>query len=183
MKFTKYNTKQAYHWRDYVRGGKYRKHCDFIKSWVQEEVLLDIGAGDGIITYLLRAKGIDNEEKAVEIANAIGVDVSLGDAYNLPFEDDSFEAVTMIDVIEHFDEPEKALAEARRVAPVIYIATPERQPNRRVRDKFHVQEWTREELFAFMRANGYELTPGSYHYAQAGDTMYARFERNISDSQ
>ena len=53
-----------------------------------------------------------------------GVDVIQGDAYNLPFDDNSFEAVTMIDVLEHFSEPLKALAEARRVAPVLYINTP-----------------------------------------------------------
>lgn len=181
MRFTKYETKQAYHWRDYVRGGKYRKHCDFIRKWVTEKKILDIGAGDGVITYLLRATGIDNEDAAVQIAESIGVKVQKGDAYKLDFPDDSFQAVTMIDVIEHFDKPELALTEARRVAPVIYLATPERQPNRRVRDKFHVQEWTREELVNFMKANGYALT-GDIHYAKEGDTLYARFERTVSNS-
>lgn len=181
MRFTKYESKRAYHWRDYVRGGKYRTHCDFIKGWVSENRILDVGAGDGIITFLLKAQGIDNEEAAVRIAKTIGVNVMLGDAYLLPYPDDYFEAVTMIDVIEHFDEPEKALAEARRVAPVIYLATPERQHNRRVRDKFHVQEWTRGELVEFMKKNNYNLT-GDIHYAKKGDTLYARFERVVSDT-
>lgn len=181
MQFKKYDDKQAYHWRDYVRGTKYKKHVDFIKSWVTEKRLLDVGAGDGLITYLLRADGIDNEMTAVRIAQAIGVNVQYGDAYNLTAEDNSYDAVLMIDVIEHFDQPERALTEARRVAPVIYLATPERQPDRPVRDKYHVQEWTRDELVAFMNNNGYTLA-GDIHYTPEGDTLYARFERSVSDS-
>lgn len=176
IKFTKYEQKQAYHWRDYVRGGKYRKHCDFIRKWVREKNVLDVGAGDGVITYLLRATGIDNEQVAVDIAQTIGVAVSLGDAYNLTFSDNQFQAVTMIDVLEHFSEPEKALAESRRVAPILYIATPERQPDKRVRDRFHVQEWTRDELVDFMTQNHYKLTE-PMHFVEEGATMYARFER------
>lgn len=181
MEFKKYEDKGGYHWREYVRGTKYRKHADRVKKWVTEGNVLDIGAGDGVITYLLRATGIDNEPEAIRIAQAVGVNVNMGDAYNLDFADDSFEAVTMIDVIEHFDEPEKALAEARRVAPVIYVVTPERQPDKRVRDKYHVQEWTREELVDFMSANGFTLT-GDILKVDEGDTMYARFERSISNS-
>lgn len=182
MKFTKYQDKKAYHWRDYVRGGKYRTHCDFVKSWVKEKSVLDVGAGDGVITYLLRAKGIDDEHSAVAIAQSIGVDVVLGNAYFLQFTSDSFEAVTMIDVLEHFDKPELAIAEARRVAPILYIATPERQEDKPVRDKFHVQEWTRDELITFMADNDY-VVDGEMHFANEGGTMYARFKRNISDGQ
>lgn len=176
IKFKKYDQKGAYHWRDYVRGTKYKKHVDFIKSWVTEEMLLDVGAGDGLITHKLGAVGIDNEKEAIKIAKAIGVDVELGSAYDLEFEDNSFDAVLMIDVIEHLGYPKIALEEARRVAPILYIATPERQPNRRVRDKYHVQEWTREEFTEFMKENKWNLV-GDYHYSKEGDTFYGKFER------
>lgn len=176
MRFTKYEKRKAYHWREYVRGGKYRQHCDFIRGWVLEKKILDIGAGDGLITYLLDATGIDNEPEAIRIADAIGANVALGDAYNLPFPDNSFEAVTMIDVIEHLGDPEKVLIETRRVAPVLYIATPERQDDRRVRDRFHVQEWKRDELVDLLKKNNYQLTE-EILYVKQGDTLYARFER------
>ena len=182
MIFTKYQKRKAYHWREYVLGGKYRVHCDFVKNWVTEKKILDVGAGDGVITYLLGAKGIDNEDTAVRIAQTIGIDIELGDAYKLSFDNDSFDAVTMIDVLEHFDRPEQAIAEAFRVAPILYIATPERQPEQPVRDKFHVQEWTRSELVEFMKNNGF-LIDGEMHFAKKGATMYARFKRNIPDSQ
>lgn len=177
MEFKKYEQRGGYHWREYVRGRKYRKHADFVQSWVKEHNVLDIGAGDGVITYLVHAIGIDNELAAVEIAQAVGVDVHLGDAYLLPFADNSFGAAMMIDVLEHFENPARALEEARRVAPVLYIATPERQ-NQPVRDKYHVQEWKRDELVEFMSNNGFALT-GDIRVVPEGDTMYARFERSI----
>jgi SAM-dependent methyltransferase len=177
IRFTKYEKKGPYHWREYVRGHKYRKHAERVRKWVKEEKILDVGAGDGVITFLLRATGIDNEPTAVHIAQTIGVNVIFGEAYNLPFPDNHFDAVTMIDVLEHFDRPQDAIREAKRVAPILYIATPERQPGRRIRDKFHVQEWTREELVDFMKDNGYELT-GEILKVNEGDTMYAAFHRN-----
>ena len=179
MRFTKYDTKGAYHWRDYVRGRKYRKHADYIRKWVTEQNILDVGAGDGLITYLLRAQGIEYEEKAVAIAQAIGVDVEQGNAYELPYEDNSFDAVTMCDVLEHFEYPNMALSEAARVAPVLYITTPERGM---VNDPFHVQEWTAPELETFMRDNGWYLT-GDINVNYETKSMYGRFERHLPNPQ
>jgi 2-polyprenyl-3-methyl-5-hydroxy-6-metoxy-1,4-benzoquinol methylase len=178
MKFTKYDTKGAYHWRDYVRGRKYRKHADYIRKWVTEKDILDVGAGDGLITYLLRAKGIEYEETAVKIAQAIGVDVVQGNAYDLPYPDSSFSAVTMFDVLEHFEHPEVALVEALRVAPVLYITTPERGM---VNDPFHVQEWTATELMRFMQYWGWHLT-GDILVNYETKSMYGRFERHLPNT-
>lgn len=168
--FTKYRDKGAYHWREYARGTKYKKHADFVKKWVREKNVLDVGAGDGLITYLLGATGIEYEQVAVDIARTIGVNVIQGDAYAL---EGSYDAVTMIDVLEHFGTPEKALSEARKVAPVLYIATPERGM---VNDPFHVQEWTREELPVFMAENGWTLD-GEVIVTPEHKSMYARFTR------
>lgn len=173
MKFTKYEKYGAYHWRQYEKNTKYRFHADKIARWVNEKRILDVGAGDGLITHLLNADGIDNEPEAVRLAQEKGVPVELGDAYNLPYGDDSFEAVTMCDVLEHFDEPERALAEARRVAPVLYITTPERGM---VNDPFHVQEWTRDELPTFMEKNGWHID-GDIEVRGTLKCMYARFTR------
>lgn len=171
MTFKKYEQRGGYHWKDYVRNTRYRKHADHIKQWVKETNVLDVGAGDGLITYLIGAKGIEYEPKAVEIAQAIGLDVIQGDAYALPFPDNSFDAVTMFDVLEHFEHPEQALKEAWRVAPVLYISTPERGT---VNDPYHVHEWTASELPEFMRANGWEID--GVVLTQPKD-MYARFKR------
>ena len=178
MSFKKYEEQKGYHWRQYVRGTKYRKHVDFIKKWVTESKLLDIGAGDGVITYKLRAVGIEKEYEALKIAQAVGADVRYGDAYQLHIADNAFDACLMIDVIEHFEHPEKALAEAWRVAPVLYIATPERGM---VRDKYHVKEWTRQELPEFMALNGFALT-GDVIVNEETKSMYARFNHPLPNA-
>ena len=173
MRFTKYDKYGAYHWKQYEQGTKYTKHTDKIVDWVWELDVLDVGAGDGLITHKLGAIGIDNEETAVRLAREKGAAVFLGDAYATPIPDDAFDAVTMFDVLEHFDEPEIALREARRLAPTLYISTPERGM---VNDPFHVREWTREELPEFMLENGWELD-GKVEVVPENKCMYARFTR------
>jgi 2-polyprenyl-3-methyl-5-hydroxy-6-metoxy-1,4-benzoquinol methylase len=171
IRFTKYDERGAYHWREYVRGRKYREHADYIAKWVREKKILDVGAGDGLITYLIRAQGVEYEETAVAIAKAMGVDVVHGDAYHLDFPDSSFDAVTMFDVLEHFEHPEIALKEAARVAPILYITTPERGM---VHDIFHVQEWKRDELPIFMAEHGWILE-GEIVVKRETKSMYAKF--------
>lgn len=175
MRFLKYEDKGGYHIRDYIWGRKYRKHADKVAKWVKEKKTLDIGAGDGVITYLTKSHGIDNEAEAVHIAQAVGFNVHFGDAYNLQFADNSFDACIMCDVLEHFEHPEVPLREAWRVAPVLYITTPERQGNK-LRDRYHIQEWTRDELVDFMARNRYKLTD-PIEYVPEGDTLYAKFTR------
>lgn len=172
--FNKYKKWGDYHWRYYDKGTKYKYHADKIKDWVKEKKVLDIGAGDGLITHLVGAIGIENEQSGIDIAVEKGVDVRKGDAYKLDFNDDEFEAAMMVDVIEHFEFPDKALSEARRVAPILYIATPIKDIEPGKMDKFHYKEWSPEELTAYVESQGYK---------QEGETMllsktqYAKFIR------
>ena len=96
MRFTKYDTKGAYHWALYEKSGYYRRHIARIKNWVKERNVLDVGAGDGIITHHLGIIGIDKEPTAVKLAQERGVNVMLGDAYHTDFADEAFEAVLEI---------------------------------------------------------------------------------------
>jgi SAM-dependent methyltransferase len=55
------------------------------------------------------------------------VEFVTGDACDLPFPDDSFDIVTMFDVLEHIPDDKRAAAEARRVAKAggqILVSTP-----------------------------------------------------------
>jgi 2-polyprenyl-3-methyl-5-hydroxy-6-metoxy-1,4-benzoquinol methylase len=70
MKFPKYEQFGAYHWKQYADNTKYRRHADRVVKWIEEDMILDIGAGDGKITSLLAEAGkhpygIDNEPEAV----------------------------------------------------------------------------------------------------------------------
>jgi len=177
MLFEKYKKYGDYHWRQYAKGTKYKKHADRIKVWVKESNILDIGAGDGLITSLIGAKGVDNEMSGVKIAQEKGVDVVFGDAYNLDFKDESFDAVTMIDVLEHFEFPEKALAEAHRVCKLYtYISTPPKRDDGKLTDKYHYIEWTPEGLNELMKSNGFEMI-GTVLSIKEEKVMYGKFKK------
>ena len=171
MKFTKYEKRGDYHWRQYEQGHGYKVHADKVKNWVKEKKILDVGAGDGLITYLLGAKGIDNEPTGVMLAQKRGANVVLGDAYSLPNEE--FEAVTMIDVLEHLEFPDKALREARRTAEYLYIVTPVKG---RRKGRFHYQEWMPQELKELVEKNSFMLQEMEIVEPPA-NTIYAKFKR------
>jgi len=86
--------------------------------------ILDIGCGLGYHLNHLRKQGIivhglEAESTIARLASrTLGTNVAIdvGNAYNLPYEENSFEAVIMVNTLEFLDQPTQALAEAMRVA-------------------------------------------------------------------
>lgn len=82
--------------------------------------LLDVGCGAGQYMKLVQAAGwdpvgIDFDEKAVAMARRRGLDARVGDLREAAFPNSSFDAITMINVIEHLQEPAAVVAECRRI--------------------------------------------------------------------
>ena len=82
--------------------------------------ILDVGCGTGANLKMLadygNAEGVDISPQAVEFCRERGLDsVKLGAAEQLPYENDSLELVTALDVIEHLDDDVAGLREMRRV--------------------------------------------------------------------
>ncbi|MEG5042078.1 MULTISPECIES: class I SAM-dependent methyltransferase [unclassified Microcoleus] len=83
--------------------------------------VLEVGGGQGGLTALLYPQAqITNIDLDPKYANAPcnqqeKVRFICGDATNLPFENESFDIVTMFDVIEHVPDHQKAISEALRV--------------------------------------------------------------------
>jgi ubiquinone/menaquinone biosynthesis C-methylase UbiE len=59
--------------------------------------------------------GLGLSPKLARIAKSRGIEVVIGDAESMPFITNAFEAVICIDVLEHLNEPQKALKEIARV--------------------------------------------------------------------
>ena len=156
MRFDKYDKKGDYHWREYEDPTtKTYKHVQIIKDWIKEKNVLDIGAGDGLITGLMGFTGIDNEPTGVKLANEHEANVILGSAYELPWDDGTFSAALFGDTLEHLEEPEKALREAYRVLEdYLYVVNPIKRARL---EKRHVQEWTPTELTALIESYGFKL--------------------------
>ena len=82
--------------------------------------ILDVGCGTGANLKMLAgfgtAEGVDISPQAVDFCRERGLDlVKLGAVEQLPYESDSFELVTALDVIEHLDDDVAGLLEMRRV--------------------------------------------------------------------
>ncbi len=116
---------------------------------VEGNLVLDVGCGSGTIVQKLLKNG----------KNVIGVDIGkkflsfctssyrnalfcMADAQNMPFSDNSFDAIVCSEVIEHIDKPEKSLKEFERILRPkgeLVITT----PNISVRWAFTEAVWTR----------------------------------------
>lgn len=82
--------------------------------------ILDVGCGTGANLKMLAAygsaEGVDIEPQAIEFCHERGLDsVKLGAIESLPYESNSFELVTALDVVEHLDDDVAGLREIRRV--------------------------------------------------------------------
>jgi GT2 family glycosyltransferase/SAM-dependent methyltransferase len=108
----------------YTQGLFYREKMRAIHRIAPDlpmENILEVGGGRSGLTSLLypsaQIVNIDlNEEYASAPCNQrSGVHFVCGDATNLPFEDEIFDAVTMFDLLEHVPDDRQAMREAFRV--------------------------------------------------------------------
>lgn len=110
--------------------------------------------------------GFDTEPKYVLASN-----VRLkfcGDVFALPFRDKSFDLVLFTEVIEHLQDPKKALAELSRVAEKIVVSTPNNSWARKIKHKLlgkgniiaqnHIREYSLTELREMAHESGLEIS-------------------------
>ena len=160
MVFNKYKEKGAYHWKMYQKNAKYKRHVDYVVKWVSPGKILDIGAGDGLITSKIKAEGIDNNERAVALANEKGVDVRLGSAYDLPL-GRKYDRICLLDVIEHLQDYKLALEQIKKILNVngeLYVCTPPYTGKGKyngMNSEYHYFEWTPEQFRFEMEQSGF----------------------------
>ena len=80
--------------------------------------VLDLGCGDGSVAIALMATRPDLRVEGVDVLvrPETRIPVTRYDGTTLPFEDQSFDYVTIVDVLHHTTDPAAVLAEAARVA-------------------------------------------------------------------
>ncbi|MBS5787303.1 MAG: class I SAM-dependent methyltransferase [Clostridioides difficile] len=87
--------------------------------------ILDLGCGTGTILNMISKEldvkelyGLDLSKKMLEIAkDKLGAkaELTVGDAENLPYVDDFFEAIVCVESFHHYPNPKQALYEINRV--------------------------------------------------------------------
>jgi len=132
-------------------------------------VVLDVGCGRGDPTKMLSEKydyiiGVDVSNVFDRSKISANLDFLQADALNLPFKDESFDAVVSFDVIEHVQDDLKFLSEIKRVLKrggELLLETPNRNrlslklkslvkpisyPMILGPNCIHLREYTKEEL-------------------------------------
>ena len=107
-----------------TRTGQY---VDRVEKWLIFSMMrtksgraLDLGCGTGNYTFELKKRGfdvigLDASEGMLRIARSKGLNCIRGNAYSLPFPEESFDLVLSVTMFEFIHEPEKVLAEIHRV--------------------------------------------------------------------
>lgn len=172
IRFDKYESRgEGYHWDQnstnplrmnaFVRA-RYARCLQLLASrnnGLRGLSVLDFGCGDGAFSHeLVRAgasvSGVDSSETAIAFARqrharlASSAEFYCEDCYSTHFADGSFDAVVSTDVIEHVQDPDRFLAEIRRVLKpggIAVISTPIRLTEK-VLDQLHVVEWFSSEF-------------------------------------
>jgi 2-polyprenyl-3-methyl-5-hydroxy-6-metoxy-1,4-benzoquinol methylase len=113
---------------------KFAQVLSHLERYVDPGRLLDVGAGPGFLVHVAglrgwQAEGLDvNPWSAAYARDQVGVQVQHAALEEAAFPDDHFDAVTMLDLLEHVADPSEKIAEAARItrpAGVIALLTPD----------------------------------------------------------
>jgi SAM-dependent methyltransferase len=144
--------------------------CSRIKD--RRPKILDVGCGTGANLVMLgefgEAQGIDVSTDALSFCRERGLDnVRHGAAEELPYEDETFDLVTALDVVEHLDDDMAGLKEFRRVLRAdgrILLFVPAFMFLWGVQDdvSHHRRRYTLPELLRVVREAGFEIERATY---------------------
>ncbi len=134
--------------------------------------ILDVGCGTGANLEMLaefgEAEGVDVSTDALSFCRQRGLEkVCLGEAEKLPYDDDSFDLVTGLDVVEHLDDDLAGLREMRRVLKPdgrAFLFVPAFMFLWGVQDdvSHHRRRYTMSELKAVVRKAGFEIERATF---------------------
>lgn len=159
------------------------------------KTLLDVGCGNGIFLNYLKANnesiktlGIDRSESALKYLQS---DKLVGSITDLPLEDQSYDCVTCLEVLEHipFDVYNKALKEIARVAKeYLIVSVPYNEDLEENRNQcpecksvfnvdLHFRTFSREKMHTLFKGLGFSpiqtMTLGVQYFLK-GQKAYSR---------
>lgn len=154
---------------------RFLRDVDAAVDEIRPESILDVGCGEGVVTERLAHRtgatvvgvDLDDEHLVAEWRRRETGSLTFraGSAYDLPYEDATFDCVCALEVLEHLERPHDALAEIARVARRAFVVSVPREPL-----------WRISHLLAGRDVRDLGNTPGHVnHWSARG------FERLVSD--
>lgn len=144
------------------------------------KTILEAGCGEGEVTNYLyqkidgvRINAFDVSEKVIKRARERSKDCDIqfevGSIYDIPVEQ-KYDLVVCSEVLEHLEEPEKALEQLKNATTEYIICSVPREPIWRIlnmaRGKYwkdmgntpgHINHWSRKSFLSFLEKNGCEI--------------------------
>lgn len=122
-------------------------------------------------------QAVDLAPEIVARYAAEGIRITEGSAYAIPHEDERFDAVFCCWLFEHLEDPDRAMAEIRRVlrpGGLCFLVVPSDQQLRKGfwDDYTHVRPYTRVSLTQLAELNGFT-------HARAEHLVYTRFSSRV----
>ncbi len=167
-------------------GNFYKEFFKMVKP-LRAVSILDVGCGEGFTLKKLeekkigkKAEGIDYSNDAIKIGKKIYPELTLskGDVYDLKYPDNSFDLVICTEVLEHLEDPAKAVAEMRRVTSKYIIFSVPNEPffimANFLRGKYlkslgnhpeHINHWTSWGFESFLKKNGLTVVKSKHPFA------------------
>lgn len=151
----------------------FNKYLDlFAKYGKNKGKLFDVGAATGFFLNLAKKRGyevsgVEMSEHATKLAQNKGINVYSGDMISLKLAPDSYDIVTMLDVLEHMTDPFKELLEAKKVLKnggFLVVNSPNGQSSlaRILKTKWHLVlppehlfYFSPDNLASFLEKNGF----------------------------
>lgn len=121
--------------------------------------ILEVGCGGGAMSRAIKhyrhdlvVTGCDISRKALRMAkiDSQGMKFYYGDVYSLSFKNNSFDAILAFDVIEHLDNPQKALRELHRVLKpggILHFAIPYEGSFLNLEGLLSIFKWNAKEIY------------------------------------
>ncbi len=152
---------------------RFRQELDALWERTAPATQLDVGCGEGVLTHEwactradTRLVGLDLEDPGLraewDSRCAPNLEFVSGDAQQLPYEDDSFDLVTAIEVLEHLPDPQLAAQHMARIARSYLLLSVPREPLwsalNMLRGAYwsswgntpgHIQRWSRRSFVEF----------------------------------
>ena len=153
----------------------FQKYLDIVSSLgLKGGNLLDVGSATGFFMCLaekrgFQVKGVELSDFAANLARDKGLNVVTGDIFSQNFLGESFDIITMFDVLEHVPDPKALISEVRRILKkggLLLINTPDAQSlwARLLGSKWqlivppeHIHYFSPKNLGDYLSKNGFKI--------------------------